>query len=231
MSAVNTYPLTPDCKIDVGLPWEPPISIMPRVDEIWSSEKERRGDQLTNGRIYGLTEFRPNYLSIFPSEYRYVLARRRDPDLKNQGLNIRPLAVTGILLSADGLVLGRRGSGVTDDVGLWEPAPAGGLSQNDPKAQVLEELEEELGVAAATVASVEACGLVEDVESGVFDIIFRLETPATEQDIRSAYAARGSDEYAELAVVKPSDAQLFLEINHDLLLPALLPMLRAAGIL
>jgi hypothetical protein len=119
---------------------------------------------------------------------------------------------------------------VTDDVGLWEPAPAGGLSQNDPKTQVLEELEEELGVAAATVVSAEICGLVEDVKSGVFDIVFRLETPATEQDIRTAWAAGGSDEYAELAVVRLSETRLFLETNRDCLLPALLPMLRTAGV-
>jgi hypothetical protein len=204
---------------------------MPRVEEIWSSEKKQRGEHLTNGHVYGLTEFRPDYLSIRPSEYRYVLARRRDPSLKNLGLSIQPLAVTGVLLCADGLVLGRRGSGVTDDVGLWEPAPAGGLSQNDPKAQVLEELEEELGIAAATIISIQTCGLVEDVESGVFDIIFRLDTPATEKDIRAAYEVGGSDEYAELAVIKLSDIRLFLEINQDHLLPALLPMLRTAGVL
>lgn len=231
MSAVKTYPLNPDCKIDVGLPWEPTISIMRRVDEIWSSEKERRGCQLTNGQIYSLTEFSPDYLSICLSEYRYVLARRRDPDLKNQGLNIRPLSVTGVLLCADGLVLGRRGSGVTDDAGLWEPAPAGGLSQNDPKAQVLEELEEELGIAAPTVVSAEICGLVEDVESSVFDIVFRLRTAASEQDISAAYAEKGSDEYAELAIVKPSDVSTFLEAHGERLLPALQPMLRVAGLL
>ena len=230
MSTVNTYTLSNDYTIDFGLPWAPPIFMMSRVDEIWTSEKKRRGNQLTNGKIYLLTGFSPDSLSICPSEYRFVLARRRDPELEKHGLNIRPLAVTGILLCADGLVLGRRGSSVADDVGLWEPAPAGGLSQDDPKAQVLEELEEELGIAATTIVSAEACGLIEDVESGVFDIIFRLRTIATEQDIRAAYAEKGSDEYVELAIVKPSDVSKFLGDHGERLLPALQPMLRVVGL-
>lgn len=231
MGNVNTYPLSPDFKREIGPPWTPPISVMPRVEEIWTSEKKKRGGQLTNGRIYGLAEFRPDYLLIYPSEYRYAIARRRDPDLKEFGLSMRPLAVTGILLCADGLIFGRRGSSVANDVGLWEPAPAGGLSQDDPKVQVLEELEEELGITASMIVSAEACGLIEDVESGVFDILFRLWTPATELDIRAAHTVRGSDEYAELAIVKPPEVPTFLDAQGERLLPAVRPMLRTAGIL
>jgi hypothetical protein len=230
MTGANTYPLVTDYKLELGPPWEAPASIASRVDEIWDSEKQRRGDKLTNGRIYALAEFRPDYLLICPSEYKYVIARRRAPALDNQGLSVRPLAVTGILLCADGLVLGRRGSGVANDSGLWEPAPAGGLSKPDPTVQVLEELEEELGIPRSEIISAKACGLVEDVESGVFDIVFRLETAASEEEVRAAHKRRGSDEYSELAIVKLSAVPAFLDSNRECLIHALRPMLRLASI-
>ena len=194
MSIIKSYPLAQDYTIALGAPWEVPPSIVPRVDEIWELERERRGIHLTNGQIYTLAEFQPDYILIHPSEYKYVLAQRRASNLQREGLSVRPLAVTGILICADGLVLGRRGSAVTDDVGLWEPAPAGGLSIPDPTVQVLEELEEELGISKSEVESVKVCGLVEDVESRVFDIVFRLETATTSQEVRAAYTSRGSDE-------------------------------------
>jgi len=231
MNGVRTYPLSPDFKVAIGAPWDPPRTIMPRVDEIWASEKKKRGDRLTNGRIFGLDRFSPGSLVVVPSEYRYMLALRRDPDLKKLGLNIRPLAVTGILLSADGLVFGRRGSSVANDVGLWEPAPAGGLSHEDPRVQVLEELEEELGIAASAIVSTEACGLVEDLGSGVFDIVFRLLTKATGQHVQAAHMAGGSDEYAELAIVNPAEVRDFLDTHNDQLLPTTKPMLSVAGVL
>ena len=230
MSIVKSYPLASDYKLDLGAPWEVPLSIVPRVEEIWDLERERRGTHLTNGQIYTLAEYRPAYLLIQPSEYRYVLARRRAPNLKNEGLSVQALAVTGILLCTDGLVLGRRGSVVTDDAGLWEPAPAGGLSKPDPTAQILEELEEELGISKAEVEAVEVCGLVEDVDSSVFDIVFRLNTGLTAQEVRAVHACRGSDEYAELAIVETSEVSAFLNTHSSDLLPALRTMLRLAEI-
>lgn len=230
MSVVKSYPLASDYKLDLGAPWEIPPSIVPRVEKIWELERERRDTDLTNGQIYTLAEFRPDYLLIHPSEYRYVLARRRAPNLKNEGLSVQPLAVTGILLCADGLVLGRRGSVVTDDAGLWEPAPAGGLSKPDPTVQILEELEEELGISKSEVESVEACGLVEDIESSVFDIVFRLNTTLTGQEVKAVHACRGSDEYADLAIVETSEVSAFLHTHSRDLLPALRTMLRLAAI-
>ena len=230
MSIIKSYQLAQDYNIVLGDPWVAPPSIVPRVDEIWELERKRRGIHLTNGQIYTLAEFQPDHILIHPSEYKYVLAQRRASSLQREGLSIRPLAVTGILICADGLVLGRRGSAVTDDVGLWEPAPAGGLSMPDPKVQVLDELEEELGISKLEVESVQVCGLVEDVESRVFDIVFRLEIAATSQEVRVAYTSRGSDEYADLAIVEFSKVPAFLHDHRNDLLPALQTMLRLASV-
>ena len=228
---LETLPLTGACVVQVGDPFSPPDAVKARVDAIWADEKRRRGDRLTNGRIHSLLGVRGESLLIQPAEYRYALARRRAPELRAAGLTIRPLGVTGVLLCADGLVLGRRGDRVASDAGLWELAPAGGLSDPDPPGQIFEELSEELGLEPHRISHHHACGLVEDTGSGVVDIVFRLHTAAAAGGIRAAHAARATDEYAELAIVPLPDIGGFLEKNRGRLLPALLPMLGLAGLL
>lgn len=226
---LTLFPLQADHTVQVCGPYELPDALTSRIDAIWTEEKRSRGDRLTNGRIYSLIEHRPDRLLIQPAEYRHALARRRAPELADAGLTVRPLGVTGLLLCADGLVLGRRSDWVAADAGLWEPAPTGGLSRPDPVGQILEELREELGLEPSRIARHDACGLIEDGKCGVIDIVFRLQTTATASEIRSAHAAHATDEYAELAIVPPSDLAEFLQAHHDHLLPALRPMLRLAG--
>lgn len=231
MAAVRTFNLSPDFRIEVGPPRNLTAHLVSSVDEIWAAEKKERGDHLTDGVIFELAEFDPDRLLIMPSQYRFVLARRRKPELETHGVAIRPLAVTGILTCADGVVLGRRGPRVASDAGLWEPAVAGGMSQENPISQVFEELEEELGLSAADIVSHNVCGLVEDVASGVFDIVFRLQTALSGKEIRTAFTLRGSDEYDDLAIVELPLLSAFIEDNKDDLIPALRPMLQLAGLL
>jgi len=230
MGGVKTHYLNKIFDVKVGRNLEYSAAVIARVDEIWTIEKEERGDRLTNGNVFHLADYNTDSIRIQPTEYRYVLARRRDPSLIEKGLKIRPLAVTGILFCDDGLVLGRRGANVSDDNGLWEPAPAGGLAQPDPMMQVLEELEEELGIVESEVVSAVPCGLVEDELSGVFDIVFRLETGMTGHDVRVAFASTSGSEHMELAFVQTPDIETFLLINREHLLPALPSMLRIAGV-
>ncbi len=231
MPAINIFPLAAAHDLKFATAFEQPAAIEARVDEIWLAEKKKNGERLTNGRIYSLLEHDADFLLIQPSQYRYVLARHHAPDLVAAGLRIQPLGVTAILLCADGLALGRRSDKVSTDSGLWELAPSGGLAQPDPRAQILEELAEELGLEQSRVDRPEACGLVEDTQSGVFDIVFRLHTAATGTDIEDAYATMGSNEYAELAIIEPANVQAFLNTHDDHILPALRPMLDFVGLL
>lgn len=235
MSTINIYPLDPRCGIEVGPRWEPSPAIIPAVDAIWAEEKKKRRERLTDGLLYTLADFRPDLLTIQPSEYRYALARRRAadaaPHLIAAGLTIRMLAVTGVLICSDGLVLGLRSANVASDADAWEPAPAGGLAQPDPHAQVMEELGEELGLAASDIVSSEVCGLVEDTASGVLDIVYRLRTPLNGHAIKAAHKRRATDEYADLAIVRVPDVPNFLEREAVRLLPTLRPMLSMAWII
>jgi len=231
MSRVRIHKLDANFRLEIGTPWQASPAIDGQVTEFWRVEQESRGYRLSDGRIFHLSEYTQDYLRIQPAEYRYSLARQRVPHLVDLGLDIRPLAVTGILLCGDGIVLGRRGEGVATDAGLWEPSPAGGLSQPDPKMQVLEELEEELGLSASQLEAPEACGLVEDQVSGVFDIIFRLRTSTSFQEVQRAQSKLRTNEYSELTAVRPPEIEAFLEANANQVLPALRPMLQLAGFL
>jgi hypothetical protein len=227
----NIYPLAPDYTLQVCASFEPPPAVRTRVDEIWAEEKKKRGNRLTNGTVYSLFDHRAACLRIQPAEYRHVLARRRAPELADAGLGIRPLAVTGVLVCADGLVLGRRSNHVCSDTGLWESAPAGGLSRPDAVGQLLEELREEVGLEPSQVILHDACGLVEDVGSGVIDIVFRLDSSASAGEVRDTHAARATNEYAELAIIPQSEIAGFLKTNEARLLPALRPILGLVGLL
>jgi hypothetical protein len=212
-------------------PFIPPETIITQINKIWDEEKSRRGDRLTNGQVYSLLEYQPDCLVIQPAEYRHVLARQRAPELVDLGLVIRPIAVTGVLICSDGLVLGRRGGQVTSEINMWEPAPAGGLNRPDPEACILEELREELGMESTSTTTPEVCGLVEDQSSSTVDIVFRLQSHMTSEEILTTYRTLGTNEYSELAFVPLTEVVSFLDTNHDHLLHALRPMLKLVGLL
>lgn len=230
MTDILLHPLAPDVRLEIGAPYQPPVDLVAVIDAIWCQEKTRRGDALTNGRLYCLDHLAADHLLIRPAEYRYLLARRRAPDLVAAGLNLRTLAVTGIVLCPGGVVLGQRGHDVAVDAGLWEPAPAGGLAQPDPVQQVLEEAEEELGLLPHHFGTPLLCGLVEDCSSGVIDFVFRLSTTLTVSEIRHRHFSHGSKEYQSLDIVPLDQLDPIFSLRRGQLLPVLRPMLQLAGL-
>jgi hypothetical protein len=93
------------------------------------------------------------------------------------------------------------------------------------------ELREELGIALDSIKPPRVCGLVEDVENAVFDILYRIETDLDAAAIETNQRQAGSDEYAEIAVIGLAALPAFLAAHERALLPALRPMLRRGGLL
>jgi 8-oxo-dGTP pyrophosphatase MutT (NUDIX family) len=88
-------------------------------------------------------------------------------------LGVRPLAVCGISIDADGRVLIGRRSGGFDYPGRWELVPSGSCDLQadgtiDPLADARRELSEESGLAAE---SAEMIGFTEDPAVGVLDVL------------------------------------------------------------
>jgi len=231
MAEIIAQPVRPGLRLEIGTPYQPPAALMDRIEAIWQQEKARRGDALINGRLYCLDHLSDDYLLMRPTEYRYLLARRRAPELVACGLALRTLAVTGIVVCPDGVVLGQRGQRVAVDAGLWEPAPAGGLAQPDPVQQLLDEAEEELGLPALRFEAPILCGLVEDCLSGVIDLLYRLPTHLTAAAIRAAHIRHGTDEYQALDIVPLDQLDQVLSQRDGQLLPVLRPMLGLAGLI
>lgn len=195
-----------------------PAEIEAAVEAIWSRERSRAGCRLFNGPVLSLAAKAPDCLTVRRADYRHLIAQRLQPEL-GAWLKLRPLAVTGVLTCREGVVFGRRALHLANAPGAWEPAPSGGLSHPDPRRQLLEELSEELGLAASQVSPPQAFGLIWEDDGGVHDILFRLTTEATAKDLLTAHQSAGSDEYSELAIVPPQRLGAFLAAHHDTLLP------------
>lgn len=174
-----------------------------RVSELWSAETSRT-PHLFDGYMVSVIEHRRDHITVRPTSYRYWLAQTLDPQL-GSALEVKPLAVSGVLSCPEGVLLGLRAAHVLQSPGLWELAPAGSVSGLDPVDQLFEEMTGELGIPRAWIRSCEVAGLLEDTDSGVHDIVFRLETDRPAASLVGAHRKRGSDEYSEVRVVSPTD--------------------------
>ncbi len=199
-----------------------------RIGEIWAVEKARAGERLFDGAAFGLVSADAAELVLRPLRYRDIVARRRDPSLASQGLNLPHVGVSGVLTNGAGLVLGRRASHVAVHGGAWETAPSGVLAVPDPGAQVLEELREELGLGAECVAPPELCGLLATAESA--ELVLRLQTSLSTENILTAWRRHGTDEYDALEIVPADQLAAFCRDGARLLLPDLRATLDLAGL-
>lgn len=195
--------------------------------EVWAAERASRGAGLYDGRVFSLRELSPGEMTIEPRPYRHVLASIRAPELRPM-LHISPVAVTGVVMCPEGLVLGRRGATVTQHPGLWDAAPSGSLDQADPQAQLLTEMSEELGLDVSAIDSIRATGLVWDTASSVHDIVYLVETRLSAESIRTAHAARGTPEYESITVVELEKVDAFLRSNATMVVPTLRVILECA---
>lgn len=188
-----------------------------RVATLWAAERRERGKSVFNGEIFSVDRASSTEISGRFVEFARFSAQRRDPALFDE-LAIRPLAVTGLLRSPDGIVFGRRLRASTQDPGLWELVPSGfvdpGARRADgalaPQVQVLRELREEIGLQPDLIRRATPFCLIDDPETRIVDIGVALETTATGAEIHAAYAGLGDDQYTELTVIPRSGLADFL---------------------
>lgn len=216
-------PLAPDLSLDCDAP--PPCldaETEHRIEAIWQSARLRHPD-LYNGRVFCLSSMSETQLSGFWCEYRWVLARMKSepPDIL-QGL--RPLAVTAVLLCRDGVVLGRRSRESLYLPGYWQGVPAGSVESRDGgeavdlRAQLLEELTEEVGLASAveTEGPLLAC---EHARTGIVDLGFLIRSALDFASVEKAWAETANREYDRLTCIAYRDLPDFSD--------AVLPTTRA----
>ena len=186
------------------------------VDRLWS-EALRAHPAMFNGRVFSADRVSSDRVVGHWTDYKLGYAQIRRPELFAM-LGVRPVAVCGVVRCRDGIVFGRRSASAVYQAGQWQCPPAGSIERRagdgervDLTAQLLAELEEELGLTADDVRSVRPLSAVEHPGSHVVDLGLAIETTRSGDEIvRSRRTAQGRAEYDGIVVVPPDrlDAQL-----------------------
>lgn len=182
----------------------PPISdpaLERGIEAIWQ-ETLQKHPGLYNGRVFCLSGLAETALTGFWCEYRWVLAQMRSVELGAR-LKLRSLAVTALLICPDGVVLGRRNPSSLYLPGFWQGVPAGSVEARtgdetiDLRAQLLEELEEEVGLSDGVSVSGPFLACEHDT-THIVDIGFAIHAGQDFAAIKAAWRARANDEYDAL---------------------------------
>ena len=206
---VRVHPFRPGTVVEAGSDGtDLDAALEAEVQALWEAEQARRGGNLFNNRLFSVQTLDEDRIVGRFVEYRLFVAQRAKPALFER-LGVRPLAVSGLLRCAQGVVFGLRHGATTQESGLWELVPSGGVGpaadagegRVDVRRQLLDELGEEIGLDAGSVTDVRPFCLVEDTESNVLDIGIELVTVLEAEAIREAHRQRASDDYSDLEVV------------------------------
>jgi hypothetical protein len=209
-------------------------SLVPAVADLvaieWDAERVRRPG-LHNGVLMSAVQATPGNLVVRQAEYRCFLAQRRRPDLRSV-LQVRPVAVSGLVRTADGRWLfGRRGAEVTQYPQHVEAVPSGALDERalagraprpglelDPVPCLLAELAEEAGVAATAIRSLKPLVVLLDVEEDTFDLVYLVDLHLSATEIRQQFAeALAPAEYGRIDVLSSEEADL--EMANEAVVP------------
>jgi hypothetical protein len=236
---LKLHPLDADLVIEAvaDVP-KPRADIERQIEAIWVAEQARRSTPMVNGALFSLISQSPGRLTGGFVEYRWFIAQQQAPGLFEH-TRVRPLAVSGLLLCADGVVFGRREMASTQHPGRWELAPSGGVDRSclrgdgtvDYVAKLLEELAEETGCPATAVTAGEPFVLVEDVESRVFDIGVELRTEMGGAEIIKRHGDISNREYTALEVVPLTELADFVTRRSSGLVDVSRALLIARGLL
>ena len=210
-----------------------------RVDALWAQERERRGGEIYNGRIFTVTSQARERIEGYFTDYSRYLAQRRAPELFDV-LRVKPLALSALVSTADQhVVFARRSSGVSDDAQCWELAPSGGFDpedlQDDGTLSVIScaerELAEELNIPGSAITTSKLLTMVYDETTHAYDIGVRIEVQLDSARVIDAFAARTTDEYSDVALVPSAEVGGFAARHADRFVGVSKILLQLSGLL
>ncbi|MBK9140862.1 MAG: hypothetical protein IPM23_00090 [Candidatus Melainabacteria bacterium] len=145
------------------------------VDRIWTSAMESGSENthLFDGQALFVDTIDDDGITLFQLPYRFLYAQRRNPHLRRE-LNLRPIAVSGVCLSAGKMLVGMRASTATQYPGFLELVPSGGLGdlghRLDYKQRLIEELEEETTIKKECIREITTIGICLDRNESTYDL-------------------------------------------------------------
>jgi hypothetical protein len=218
---VEIIPINKDFQITVSpSPIYVPENILEIVEGIWQSDTRESGSQLFDGKILCATEVSATGLLACTMPYRFFYAQRQS-EIVRDALQIKAVAVSGLIFHHDKLYFGRRSLSVTQYPDFVELVPSGSLDANlsvsngkaDFRRQLVEELTEEIGI--DEVSDIEPLFLILDYLENTWDICCRITLlPGV---IVSTGRGVNSKEYQEIIAVSLSELTGFLKTNKGYL--------------
>lgn len=205
----------------VEAPPPPAAELQAAIDRIWEAELRRR-PEIFDGTILAVLSRDEERITAGPIPYRRLLARVREPALRPV-LDLLPLAVTGIVLCRDGLVLGLRGGRLTQDPGRWEYAPSGSVDASalepdgriDAAGLVQRELHEELGVPPSLVRQCRLLALAWDQSFPVLDLVYGIRVDIGRDELLAGVPTGAEAEHDRIVVVAPERLADFLAAEGE----------------
>ncbi len=202
------------------------------VELLWLAACDRVSSggagRLFNGRVFSADRITRSEITGHMTEFRRIVAQMDDTSLA-EALDLRPLAVCGVLRCTGGVVIGRRPPAAVYQPGMWQLPPAGSVDANalrpdnriDLAGQILAELHEELGLSPIDVTAPVPLCIVEHPGSRVSDLGLAMTTHLDADTIRATHRASGNTEYDPLLVVSEAELGGFVaSAGRDLVPPA-----------
>ena len=193
-----------------------------QIENIWMAQQNKKRRKLYNNYIISAVCVSKECIHCCLVEYKYFIAQHTQPNLY-KFLKVRPVAVSGLLICDDGVVFGRRNKSTTQDAGLLELVPSGGIEYNQKQNsinvdyinQILIELKEETGIERESIINMYPYCLIENELSHVIDIGIAIETNLDKKNINDLHKKKSTDEYDVLQIVSDSDLYKFIELNKN----------------
>lgn len=198
--------------------FRPSQEIENAVNLIWANAIVKQNFLLTNSKVLRFIEKLNNNIIAQVCEYKYFYAQTKQPNLF-ASLNITILAVSGITICGNGIVVGKRSVDSLQDAGYWEFTPSGSISVPDlslkldtdyAEDQVIVELEEEIGILGREIGNISLIGCLRDTEAHVIDLLFLITTTITRKELYSRSLHSINDEYTEIYIIDSRLISMFL---------------------
>ena len=193
-------------------------AVLAEVDRIWSESQAEHDSALINGSIFSVKDIVGPLITGCFVDYKYFFVACRHPKLFAD-LQVRPLAVTGLCRCEGEIILGRRSVHVTQDPGLWEFVPSGGIDRSsqrvngslDIASQISQELLEETGLKPALIESVSPRYVIEDTSSHVFDVVADVILNPPAKEVKDALDQTRSPEIDDFQVLDSKGIKSFFK--------------------
>lgn len=197
------------------------------VDSYWE-EQIAQNALLFNGKMlsYLIHYFDEEtlYVKCFVTEYKNFLAQLAG----KVDFNIKPLAVSGIILDEENnTLLARRSNKVTEYKNYYEFAPSGGLSKEDVvddkiqfQERLVKELQEETMLSLSDIRKITPLGIILDRKDNVYDICLKIGIKGNLNRLnqlyqlsqhRSGASLLRSNEYSQLLILSITEVDNFFQ--------------------